>query len=189
MRAYLARKPSSESWSGSTYDKLRLLGKTLTWTVDLSRVGCGCNAALYLVSMTQPDSTGSRYCDIMAKDPKRCLEIDLMEGNSKALATTLRTDAGTGMDGTCNQWGCASKWGPPDGNCKWGRASPNIDSSRPFELVSSWGLDGAMRVDVRQGGVSRTLWDVRSSGNGRRAVPADATAAVKAALSDGAAPV
>ena len=60
MRAYLARKPSSESWSGSTYDKLRLLGKTLTWTVDLSRVGCGCNAALYLVSMTQPDSTGSR---------------------------------------------------------------------------------------------------------------------------------
>ena len=38
-RAYLARQPLAAEWSSAKYDRLRLLGKTLQWTVDLSRVG------------------------------------------------------------------------------------------------------------------------------------------------------
>ena len=38
-------------------------------TIDVSRVGCGCNAALYFVAMPQPSSRGARYCDIQAHAP------------------------------------------------------------------------------------------------------------------------
>ena len=32
-------------------EKIPLLGKTLSYDVDLTNVGCGCNAAFYLVQM------------------------------------------------------------------------------------------------------------------------------------------
>ena len=34
---------------------------------------------------------------------RRCLEIDLFEGNVKAARSTLHTRAGEASDGTCNQ--------------------------------------------------------------------------------------
>jgi hypothetical protein len=44
-RVYLVGDVSSaSSWSGLSYDKLNLLGKTLSWTQDTSKIGCGCNA-------------------------------------------------------------------------------------------------------------------------------------------------
>ena len=71
QRGYLTRRGIAQ------YEHLRLLGKTLRWTVDVSQVGCGCNAALYLVGMGQPWGSESRYCDIQLDDPRRCIEIDL----------------------------------------------------------------------------------------------------------------
>ena len=79
--------------------------------------------------MHQPDDSGSRYCDINFEDPQRCVEIDLLEGNTKAIQATLHTVAGEANDGRCNQWGCNSKWGPNDDNCFYGVGSPNIDVS------------------------------------------------------------
>ena len=51
--------------------RLSLVGKTMNYTVDLSTVGCACNAAFYMTSMpgynasNQPDPTtgGDYYCD------------------------------------------------------------------------------------------------------------------------------
>ena len=34
------------------------MGKRLSFTVDLSEVGCGCNAALYMVSMSYSTEVG-----------------------------------------------------------------------------------------------------------------------------------
>ena len=52
------------TWETLRYDKLSLLGKTLRMTIDVSNVGCGCNAALYLVAMPDtPDHDGPSYCD------------------------------------------------------------------------------------------------------------------------------
>ena len=179
MRAYFSLRPSSRQWGRLQYDKLRLLGKTLRWTVDLSSVTCGCNLALYLVSMPLADGSGSRYCDINTNPP--CLEIDLMEGNIKALKATLHTQRGQASDGTCNQWGCGTHWGPPDQNRLFGIGSPNVDSSRPFRMSASFDPQGRMAIDVEQGAAVHRLWDVWRAKNGWGSVPASAIAGVKRA--------
>lgn len=125
QRAYLARFPSTAgmvepgelAWKEITYDKLRLLGKTLYWSIDVSRVPCGCNAAFYLSAMPQPDASGSQYCDINTPptqsgdgDGERCVEIDLFEGNLKAMAVTVHTKVSNPprLD-ECNEWGCSRR--------------------------------------------------------------------------------
>ena len=47
-------------WSQIAYRKLDLLGKTLSFDIDLSKVGCGCDAAVYLVGMEAPGATSSQ---------------------------------------------------------------------------------------------------------------------------------
>ncbi|KAL3921698.1 MAG: hypothetical protein SGPRY_004814 [Prymnesium sp.] len=186
QRAYLARDFKSLKWEDIRYDRLRLLGKTLHVTVNVSGVGCGCNAAIYLVNMPQSNATGSHYCDIQFPDPERCLEIDLLEGNIKGVATTLHTRAGKASDGTCNQWGCGSRWGPDDKQCKFGSGSPNVDSTQPFELLASFDEKGHMKVSIVQKGQVRQLWGVESSGNyPSTAVDEEASLKVKEALMAG----
>ena len=180
QRAYLTRRGGQSI----QYEKMRLLGKTLRYTVDVSQVGCGCNAALYLVAMRQPDGWNSRYCDINVGDPEPCLEIDLFEGNAKALATTLHTEGGEAADGKCNQWGCAASYGPWDSNCAFGIGSPNLDSSRPFEMAARFENNGVMTVDAGQDGVWRRLWEKRLAGNNAPEVPLSAFAKVKASLEE-----
>ena len=101
-------------WDKVSYQKLFLLGSTLSFTVDLSGVGCDCNAAVYLVQMDTPGQNTANYCDIQGGDYPRCTEIDLLEGNTHAMATTLHTREGTGADGTCNQDGCVHNLGKPN---------------------------------------------------------------------------
>ena len=67
-RAYFAADLSDVSsgeqprgWSHLRYEQLKLRGRSLRFTVDLSRVGCGCVAALYLVDMPgRPDAAQQR---------------------------------------------------------------------------------------------------------------------------------
>lgn len=70
-------------WHDVSYKHFSLLNRGLTFTLDLSAVGCGCNAAVYLVQMTEPDSDGPGYCDIAGYESefdtvRPCLEIDLL---------------------------------------------------------------------------------------------------------------
>ena len=67
-RTYLS---TTQDWSKDTYFKPNLLGGTMEYDVDLSRVDCGCVAALYVVGMPgigalgQPfeSDDGLHYCD------------------------------------------------------------------------------------------------------------------------------
>ena len=187
QRFYLGLHPAGE-WRNAQYDRLRLLGKSLRWTVDVSNVGCGCNAALYLVDMPQPDESGSRYCDIQYDDPERCLEIDLFEGNIKAAAATLHVEAGEASDGKCNQWGCAAAVGKDaeaEGDT-YGIRARSIDASRPFDMAANFDAEGRMTIFLGQDGVWLRLWDVRSAGNWpETSVPEEASARVKASLEGG----
>ena len=74
LREYLPGKCSSTRLGGLNYEcvdyaqgAVYLSGKTLSFEVDLGGVGCGCNAALYLVSMPQSHDAGKcandYYCD------------------------------------------------------------------------------------------------------------------------------
>ena len=86
-KLYAANTLGSE-WSGVSYHKLGLLNRELSFDVDLSGVQCGCNAAVYLAHMTQIGGKPN-YCDAWSEPS--CLEIDMLEGNAKALQATLHT--------------------------------------------------------------------------------------------------
>ena len=67
---------SEGAYNHSEYAALQLLDKTLSFVVDLSAAGCGCNAAFYLVSMAQNTQPGTcdndYYCDANAVCDVRC---------------------------------------------------------------------------------------------------------------------
>lgn len=50
-RLYLVERPARDGlgWVMQRYERLNLLGKQLTFSMDVSNVGCSCNAAVYLV--------------------------------------------------------------------------------------------------------------------------------------------
>ena len=60
-----------------------MLGREISFTIDLSAAECGCNAAVYLVSMKQNKEPGTCdgdfYCDGAAVCGTTCAEIDLIE--------------------------------------------------------------------------------------------------------------
>ena len=66
-RAYFADRCDEAGLSdASSYAALSVLGKTLSFTVDLSQATCGCVAAAYLVPMRGNSERGSCedfYCD------------------------------------------------------------------------------------------------------------------------------
>jgi len=78
------------------YKPLFVLGQTLQYTVDVSRVSCGCKASLYLVSMPAygqnqhptPTHCDDYYCDALGLCGSFCPEMDLIEANRAALAVT-----------------------------------------------------------------------------------------------------
>ena len=155
-------------WDKVSYQKLFLLGSTLSFTVDLSGVGCDCNAAVYLVQMDTPGQNTANYCDIQGGDYPRCTEIDLLEGNTHAMATTLHTREGTGADGTCNQDGCVHNLGKrpktPSGEftselygpgANFRHVFPKINTRRPFGVRATFAHSGEMIVELEQASHSK----------------------------------
>merc|ERR1719229_693597 len=94
-RAYFGFSCSEERYNPADYVNLRLIGRKLSWTTDLSGSGCGCNAAFYLTSMSQNFQkgrcNGDYYCDAMSVCGVACFEIDLQEANLYSWMTTLHT--------------------------------------------------------------------------------------------------
>jgi hypothetical protein len=68
-RSFLVRADSSMHagpvlWTDLSFEKLKLLGQQLAFTIDMSQVGCGCDAAVYLVAMPEvSDSIISSGCE------------------------------------------------------------------------------------------------------------------------------
>jgi len=111
------------------------------------------------------------------------LAQDLLEGNRKAIQTTLHTQTGKQSDGTCNQYGCAINWGKT--SQKYYGTGSMIDSGRPYEVDAAFDEEGHMTVRLRQDGRWHPYWNVTAAGNGRRGVPEQASRAVKQGLEKG----
>jgi len=176
-RAFYAKQPTSGNrvaWNTVEYEKFFLFDHALSFTIDLSSVGCGCNAAVYLVQMTTPTTTGSNYCDIQGRFDEAqgrfvkadavyksegidaaCFEIDLLEGNKKAIQATLHTAQGKGADGRCNQDGCHGNWGRDSPTMYGALSESEFDSLLPFRVTArfprqpvNWYTPDGARVEV-----------------------------------------
>ena len=174
-RAYLVAEsaPGGGQFSAALFSKrLPMLGLAWSFTMDISSASCGCNAALYAVSMPgvaadgtpAPSSDGDGYCDANKVGGTWCTEIDLIEANSAAMAATPHAcDApeANGFVPHCDGGGCslgtknnATLFGPGPAFL--------IDTLHPFAVVTSFPVDSqgalaAVSTVVKQGGASFTL--------------------------------
>jgi len=140
-RVYFADTCSAGSYSNLHYQALKLLGKTLHYTVDLSAADCGCNSALYLVSMHQNEDESScddYYCDANSVCGVACSEIDIQEANIHAWHSTLHSEHD--HDGLAAGLGGGDGWnGPRDFNKEhYGPGSSCIDSTKPIDVAASF---------------------------------------------------
>lgn len=78
------RLSTSPSGASGDWSYFSFLGKTLSWTVDLSNVPCGLNATFYSVHLSQ----GQGYHDACSTF-FTTTELDFMEANQYAWHTTL----------------------------------------------------------------------------------------------------
>lgn len=173
-RAYLVRTDATNGTAcpqNFTADLFRrspgfaLLGKTLSFTVDLSTTGCACCGTFYLSSMPAdgpdgapaPGADGDFACVAAdAKDPDgavvRCPEVDIIEANNRALQVCPhKCDAPPASDGrfypACDGSGCAigtvdffflPLYGPG--------AAYTINTLRPFDVATSFSTDAGGRL-------------------------------------------
>ena len=147
------------------YFQWSLLGNELSYTVDLSNVGCSCNAALYFVSMPgynrsstsiHPDPLQSYYCGANAGKPSRntsnatgrgnyCPEMDVLEANKFAAQSTPHicngTNRGPGFYPMCDWHGCATAVYNMSKAAMCPSANCTIDTRRPFRHSVSFPRD------------------------------------------------
>lgn len=179
--SYLMPSPVPTSPSGSctaptsstftaTQQLWNVLGKTLSFTVDLSSAGCGCNAAFYFVQMPGFSSSGAivpgpnydGYCDAQGY-PSYCPETDIFEANTAgaqftAHGCTATTNAATGTTSysSCDSGGYNSN--PTCGTTTaYGPGSTyTIDTTKSFTVSTSFPVDSSgsltdMQTTLTQG--------------------------------------
>lgn len=174
-RLVLLAQPTN-SQSSTNWALFNFVGKTLTFTVDLSATTCGCNAAVYMVSM----GGLSGYCDANSVGGVACPEMDLLEANTNGIHVTPHCCCSSGsctgnqgsacLSGTqgsysfCDQWGIAYGNGGSSGT--WGNFGTNaygpgsgytINTQQPFTYSISFptdsnGLLSAMITSLSQNG-------------------------------------
>lgn len=165
-RYYLASMtPVGGRWDPKAFYRVPLLGRSLSYTVDLGAVGCSCNAALYLVQMPgynatgggHPDPTpaGDYYCGANAgkHGGNFCPELDVLEANKYAMQTTAHTCStptqtagrmhrhtapGGGYFPMCDEHGCHANSFSTSPSSLGPSAAFVIDSRRPFRHTSSY---------------------------------------------------
>mmetsp|Transcript_34252 Transcript_34252/g.97904 ORF Transcript_34252/g.97904 Transcript_34252/m.97904 type:complete len:742 (-) Transcript_34252:404-2629(-) len=163
-RSYLAEKCIAGKYNRLDFAGLRLLGRTLKYTTDLSKVGCGCNAQLHLLPMKRnlkASRCGDYFCGpAQAVDGLcgvSCNSIRVQDANALAWSSGLHLDDDAqglhqGYGGGLRLVGLRS-W-------KSGKYGPNatcVDTDWPFEVAMSFPVDAmgelkAVEVTLSQSG-------------------------------------
>lgn len=153
------------------YERLLLKNRQLSMTVDMSELPCGVNGAAYLLSLNEStipllESVGGSYGDAQCPKHMKLMngtltwkentlgscapEIDIVEGNSRAMAWTLHPCvpgyqtfcSGRSCDSTCDKSGVDFNpykagykdfYGPDDKH--------ELNSSQPFTIVMQFITD------------------------------------------------
>merc|ERR1719203_134537 len=159
----------ADSWEPSNIAQLKVLGKLLRFTVDLSDVGCACNLALYLISSPALDWNGMPspgtdrggqppyYCDANEVGGQWCPEIDIMEANNHAFQATPHKcdEPANGHYTSCDRAGCEQSTRELKGAYGPGKEY-TIDTRQPFEVQTEFleaaGVFSGMKTSLRQDG-------------------------------------
>merc|ERR1712142_529002 len=105
-RLYFANR-AEDGWSPDMYWQTPLNNKHFAYTLDMSNVGCHCNAAAYFINMGFQNNNDDYYCDAQGPNGVWCPEYDVMEGNKHTIACTLHTcNGGNGNWNGCDRGGC-----------------------------------------------------------------------------------
>jgi len=158
-RAYFGDACNAGVYSNEDYLALNLLGKTMKYSANVHGAGCGCNAAMYLVSMrqnTEKSTCGDYYCDANSVCGIPCAEIDIQEANMYAWHSTLhsstdRSGIGSGSGGGGNGWSGPRDWDLQD----YGPGGRCIDTTEAFDVAVSFPEDSegkawGMEVELTQ---------------------------------------
>jgi len=142
-------KTKSDSYDPNMFMLYKLKGKTLTYTLDISSIGCSCNAAFYTVSMPgrdgngnpSPGKDGSYYCDANDVNGQWCWEMDILESNKYTMAVTPhKCDQNPGgAIYNCDRGGCGTNAHNVNGQgmCPGGGCTINTD--QPFQYSIHFG--------------------------------------------------
>jgi len=145
----------------SNYQNFSLFNKEVSYDIDLGKVGCSCNAALFFVSMPGFNQDGSMaqgndpnlpwYCDATGIGGVLCWEHDTIEGNQYAMGVTPhKCDKNPGQYITqCHQRGCQSNTFLEDPKAYCPDSSCTIDTRRPFRIVQRYIADETMTTLAR----------------------------------------
>ena len=154
-RVYLGDS-ASDTLSTTSFYQMPLLGKRFRYNVDLSQVGCNCNGALYAISMPAynsrqqptPGDGGDYYCDANEVGGTYCPEMDIMEANRYAMASTAHTCQYLPPHyySSCDRGGCGTNI--LDGYAWAYGPGKEIDTSKMFEFSVAFivGDDGNLKT-------------------------------------------
>nr|BAF57383.1 putative glycosyl hydrolase family7 [uncultured symbiotic protist of Neotermes koshunensis] len=134
------------------YQLFNFVGKEFTYTVDMSEIPCGVNAALYTAEMPKagkpPGGTaiGTGYCDANCVDGSCCAEFDIQEASSKAMVYTAHMC--TSQNNGCDSSGCG--YNPYRDSKAYNFWGGTIDVTKPVTVVTQFIGAGTSMSAVRR---------------------------------------
>jgi len=151
-RMYFASRPT-DGFDADAYWQIPLMNKEFSYDVDVSNVGCHCNAAAYFIDMPGNNpGAGDWYCDANFGNNIWCPEYDTYEGNKHTLAGTLHTcDGGNGNWNGCDRSGCQTNIFNVDSNAMCPESRCTINTAMGYRVINTQNNDKSI-IKVQQGG-------------------------------------
>jgi len=187
-RVYFATEAANDFSNPYMYWQTPLNGNHISYDLDVSNVGCHCNAAFYFVQLPGYDSSqnptagpgGDWYCDANFVNQNWCPEYDTFEGNRETMNVALHTCdyVAPNFYPHCDGGGCGSnaceaisgQYGPGrmiDTNNKFRLSHAQITGSDGLMTTSNhWMQSGSSTTDYNACGDSNYVHNMGYSLNG-----------------------
>jgi len=161
-RAYFAEGCTAGEYDHKRYANVKLLGKTISYTVDVSSVGCGCDAQVHLVPMRH-SSEKSKCKDFFCGPSQKhlcgetCFTIRLQDANQYSWFTSLHLED----DPRGKSIGYGGKERRDWNSTQYGPGASCIDTTWPFRVAVSFLVNDEGTLES----VKLTLSQAKSSCN------------------------
>jgi len=146
---YLAESGADIGSDPFVYWQTDLADHVWSYDIDVSNVGCKCNAAMYWVNMPgyeggspYPAEWGIYYCDANFVNGNWCPEYDTFEGNDQTMNVAIHTCDFVPPNeySSCDRAGCGNNACDSIGG-QYGRGR-TIDTSKPYRISHGQVMDG-----------------------------------------------